>query len=36
MRRTLPDILFLSVVFVIVNLVIDIVYAKVDPRVGHD
>jgi ABC-type dipeptide/oligopeptide/nickel transport system permease component len=31
-----PDILFLSVVFVIVNLVTDVVYAKADPRVAHD
>jgi len=39
-RRDLPAIqgtvLFLSVVFVLVNLVTDVVYAAVDPRVGFD
>jgi peptide/nickel transport system permease protein len=39
-RRDLPavqgSILFLSMVFVIVNLVRDILYAKVDPRVAYD
>jgi ABC-type dipeptide/oligopeptide/nickel transport system permease component len=38
-RRDLPAIqgtvLFLSVVFVTVNLVTDLVYAKVDPRVRY-
>jgi ABC-type dipeptide/oligopeptide/nickel transport system permease component len=37
-RRDLPAIqgtvLFLSVVFVLVNLITDVVYAGVDPRVG--
>ncbi|CAN5903090.1 ABC transporter permease [soil metagenome] len=39
-KRDLPaiqgSILFLSLVFVIVNLLTDIVYAKVDPRVAYD
>jgi ABC-type dipeptide/oligopeptide/nickel transport system permease component len=39
-KRDLPaiqgSILFLSVVFVLVNLVTDLVYAKVDPRVAYD
>ncbi|MGH7627517.1 MAG: ABC transporter permease [Gemmatimonadaceae bacterium] len=39
-RRDLPAIqgtvLFLSVVFVLVNLVTDVVYAAADPRVGYD
>jgi len=39
-KRDLPavqgSILFLSLVFVIVNLVTDIVYARVDPRVAYD
>jgi ABC-type dipeptide/oligopeptide/nickel transport system permease component len=39
-KRDLPavqgSILFLSMVFVIVNLVTDILYAKVDPRVAYD
>ena len=39
-KRDLPaiqgSILFLSLVFVIVNLVTDLVYAKVDPRVAYD
>ena len=39
-KRDLPaiqgSILFLSVVFVFVNLVTDLIYAKVDPRVGYD
>ncbi|HEX5410124.1 MAG TPA: ABC transporter permease [Gemmatimonadaceae bacterium] len=39
-RRDLPAIqgtvLFLSVVFVLVNLVTDVVYAAADPRVGFD
>ncbi|HUQ15390.1 MAG TPA: hypothetical protein VM094_05010 [Gemmatimonadales bacterium] len=30
------SILFLSMVFVIVNLMTDILYAKVDPRVAYD
>jgi len=38
-RRDLPAIqgtvLFLSAVFVIVNLITDIVYAKADPRVSY-
>jgi ABC-type dipeptide/oligopeptide/nickel transport system permease component len=39
-KRDLPaiqgSILFLSLVFVIVNLVTDILYARVDPRVAYD
>ena len=39
-KRDLPavqgSILFLSVVFVLVNLVTDLLYAKVDPRVAYD
>ena len=39
-RRDLPaiqgSVLFLSVVFVIVNLVTDLAYAKTDPRVRYD
>lgn len=39
-RRDLPAIqgavLFLSVVFVLVNLVTDLLYAKADPRVAYD
>lgn len=39
-KRDLPaiqgSILFLSVVFVFVNLVTDLVYAKIDPRVAYD
>jgi ABC-type dipeptide/oligopeptide/nickel transport system permease component len=39
-KRDLPavqgSILFLSVVFVLVNLVTDLVYAKADPRVSYD
>jgi ABC-type dipeptide/oligopeptide/nickel transport system permease component len=39
-KRDLPaiqgSILFLSVVFVMVNLVTDLVYARVDPRVAYD
>ncbi|MGH7717406.1 MAG: ABC transporter permease [Gemmatimonadaceae bacterium] len=39
-RRDLPaiqgSILFMSVVFVLVNLVTDLVYAKADPRVAYD
>lgn len=39
-KRDLPavqgSILFLSVVFVFVNLVTDLLYAKVDPRVAYD
>jgi ABC-type dipeptide/oligopeptide/nickel transport system permease component len=39
-KRDLPaiqgSILFLSVVFVLVNLITDLVYAKVDPRVAYD
>jgi ABC-type dipeptide/oligopeptide/nickel transport system permease component len=39
-KRDLPaiqgSILFLSLVFVMVNLVTDLVYAKVDPRVAYD
>jgi ABC-type dipeptide/oligopeptide/nickel transport system permease component len=39
-KRDLPaiqdSILFLSAVFVLVNLVTDLVYAKVDPRVAYD
>ena len=39
-KRDLPavqgSILFLSLVFVVVNLVTDLLYAKVDPRVSYD
>jgi ABC-type dipeptide/oligopeptide/nickel transport system permease component len=39
-KRDLPavqgSILFLSLVFVIVNLITDLLYAKVDPRVAYD
>ncbi len=39
-KRDLPaiqgSILFLSLVFVMVNLVTDLIYAKVDPRVAYD
>jgi ABC-type dipeptide/oligopeptide/nickel transport system permease component len=39
-KRDLPavqgSILFLSLVFVIVNLLTDILYARVDPRVAYD
>jgi peptide/nickel transport system permease protein/oligopeptide transport system permease protein len=39
-KRDLPaiqgSILFLSVVFVLVNLLTDLAYAKVDPRVAYD
>lgn len=39
-RRDLPaitgSVLFLSVVFVIVNLITDLAYAKADPRVAYD
>jgi ABC-type dipeptide/oligopeptide/nickel transport system permease component len=39
-KRDLPaiqgSVLFLSLVFVIVNLVTDILYARVDPRVAYD
>jgi peptide/nickel transport system permease protein/oligopeptide transport system permease protein len=39
-KRDLPaiqgSILFLSLVFVMVNLVTDLVYARVDPRVAYD
>lgn len=39
-KRDLPaiqgSILFLSLVFVFVNLVTDLVYAKIDPRVAYD
>ena len=39
-KRDLPaiqgSILFLSLVFVIVNLVADLCYAKADPRVAYD
>jgi ABC-type dipeptide/oligopeptide/nickel transport system permease component len=39
-RRDLPaiqgSILFLSVLFVLVNLVTDVLYAKVDPRIAYD
>ena len=39
-KRDLPAIqgavLFLSVVFVLVNLLADLLYAKADPRLGHD
>jgi ABC-type dipeptide/oligopeptide/nickel transport system permease component len=39
-KRDLPaiqgSILFLSLVFVVVNLVTDLLYARADPRVGYD
>jgi ABC-type dipeptide/oligopeptide/nickel transport system permease component len=39
-KRDLPavqgSILFLSLVFVLVNLVVDLLYAKVDPRVAYE
>ena len=39
-KRDLPavqgSILFLSFVFVLVNLITDLIYAKVDPRVAYD
>jgi ABC-type dipeptide/oligopeptide/nickel transport system permease component len=39
-KRDLPaiqgSILFLSVVFVLVNLMTDVIYARVDPRVEYD
>ena len=39
-RRDLPaiqgSVLFLSVVFVLVNLATDLLYAKADPRVRYD
>jgi ABC-type dipeptide/oligopeptide/nickel transport system permease component len=39
-KRDLPavqgSILFLSVVFVVVNLLTDVLYARVDPRVSYD
>ena len=39
-KRDLPavqgSILFLSVVFVLVNLITDLVYAKADPRIAYD
>jgi ABC-type dipeptide/oligopeptide/nickel transport system permease component len=39
-KRDLPaiqgSILFLSVVFVLVNLVTDVLYAKADPRIAYD
>jgi ABC-type dipeptide/oligopeptide/nickel transport system permease component len=39
-RRDLPaiqgSVLFLSVVFVLVNLATDLLYAKADPRVSYD
>ena len=39
-KRDLPavqgSILFLSVVFVVVNLLTDLLYARVDPRVAYD
>jgi ABC-type dipeptide/oligopeptide/nickel transport system permease component len=39
-KRDLPavqgSILFLSVLFVFVNLVTDLLYAKADPRVAYD
>ena len=38
-RRDLPaingSVLFLSVVFVLVNLITDLAYAKADPRVAY-
>ena len=39
-KRDLPavqgSILFMSVIFVLVNLVADLLYAKADPRIAHD
>jgi ABC-type dipeptide/oligopeptide/nickel transport system permease component len=39
-RRDLPAVqgavLFMSVVFVLVNLVADLLYAKADPRIAYD
>jgi ABC-type dipeptide/oligopeptide/nickel transport system permease component len=39
-RRDLPavqgSILFMSVIFVLVNLLTDVLYAKADPRVAYD
>ncbi len=39
-KRDLPavqgSILFLSVIFVLVNLLADVLYAKADPRVAYD
>src|SRR3989449_1072569 len=39
-KRDLPaiqgSILFLSVIFVLVNLLTDVLYAKADPRVAYD
>ena len=39
-KRDLPavqgSILFLSLVFVLVNLLTDLLYARVDPRVAYD
>src|SRR2546422_10855722 len=39
-KRDLPaiqgSILFMSVVFVLVNLVTDLLYAKADPRIAYD
>ncbi|MEA2723490.1 MAG: peptide/nickel transport system permease protein, partial [Gemmatimonadales bacterium] len=39
-KRDLPavqgSILFLSLVFVMVNLLTDLLYARVDPRVAYD
>src|SRR2546422_8706910 len=39
-KRDLPavqgSILFLSVVFVLVNLLTDVLYAKADPRIAYD
>jgi ABC-type dipeptide/oligopeptide/nickel transport system permease component len=39
-RRDLPaiqgSVLFLSAVFVLVNLLTDVAYAKADPRVRYD
>ncbi len=39
-KRDLPavqgSILFMSVIFVLVNLVTDLVYAKADPRIAYD
>ena len=39
-KRDLPavqgSILFLSLVFVLVNLAVDLLYAKADPRVAYE
>jgi ABC-type dipeptide/oligopeptide/nickel transport system permease component len=39
-KRDLPaiqgSILFMSLIFVLVNLVTDLVYAKADPRIAYD